>query len=141
MAVTSIEGVPMGYRLRYHLGAKACLSAGAGLLLAGCATVYEGKYGWRDGWREGEVVRVQTASEMDRPRFYRCVRQATAEQLTSTRFVEVKYRQMSRANFSAVPLGAGQSVRPGDLVYVKVGDCKTPVVPRRTVSTQESANA
>lgn len=117
---------------KHRIRPKALLCIGAGLLLSSCATVYEGKYEWRDGWREAEVVRVQTASEMDRPRFYGCIRQATPEQLATTTFVEVKYRQMSRANFSAVPLRTGQSVKPGDLVYVKVGDCNTPVVPRRT---------
>lgn len=64
--------------------------AGA-LLLTGCAsTVYEGKYDWSEGWRKAEVVAVKTAAEMERPRFYTCVRTATPEQLASTRFAVVK---------------------------------------------------
>jgi hypothetical protein len=100
-------------------------------VLGGCASVvYEGKYDWSEGWRSAEVVAVQTAAEMERPRFHKCVRTATPEQLASTRFAVVKYRHMSRTQRRAVPLEAADKVAPGDPVYFKEGDCNTPLVHR-----------
>ena len=106
------------------------LAGALGLLaLAGCAsTPYEGKYAWEEGWRKGEVVAVQTAAEMVRPRFFTCVRQASAEQLASTKFAVVKYRQMSRSQRRAVPLQPGDTAAVGERVYINAGDCNTPLV-------------
>lgn len=108
------------------------------LALSGCASVGSdnGKYAWSEGWREAQVIAVQTAAEMDRPRFYNCVREATPEQLTTTRFAIVKYRQMARSQRRAVPLRADERVAVGDAVYVKLGDCTTPLAsaPRKASS-------
>jgi hypothetical protein len=109
------------------------LAAGAlcMLALAGCAsTTYEGKYAWSDGWRKAQVVSVQTAAEMERPRFYTCVRNASPGQLASVRFAVVKYRQIRRTHQYAVPLQPDARVAAGDAVYVKAGDCKAPLVER-----------
>ena len=106
--------------------------------LSGCASVGsdKGEYAWSEGWREAQVIAVQTAAEMDRPRFYTCVREATPEQLATTRFAIVKYRQMSRSQRRAVPLRANERVAVGDAVYVKLGDCSTPLAsaPRKASS-------
>ena len=108
----------------------------AATLLSGCAsTVYEGKYDWSEGWRAAEVVEVATAAEMERPRFHKCVREASPEQLANTRFAVVKYRQMSRTQRRAVPLGTADKVAPGDPVYFKEGTCNTPLV-HRTARTR-----
>lgn len=112
------------------------LSAVSLFALAGCASVvYEGKYDWSEGWRSAEVVAVQTAAEMERPRFHKCVREASPEQLATTRFALVKYRHMSRTQRRAVPLGAADKVAPGDPVYFKEGTCNTPLV-HRTAGTR-----
>ena len=96
--------------------------------LSGCASVADdGKYAWSEGWRKAEVVAVQSAAEMERPRYYNCVREASPEQLATTRFAVVKYRQMSRTQRRAVPLGGDDRVAVGDSVYVKLGDCSTPL--------------
>lgn len=108
------------------------------LVLSGCASVASdsGNYPWSEGWREAQVFAVQTAAEMDRPRFYTCVREASPEQLATTRFAVVKYRQMSRSQRRAVPLRADERVAVGDAVYVKLGDCNTPLAsaPRKASS-------
>lgn len=99
--------------------------------LAGCASsLYEGKYEWSEGWRKGEVIKVQTAAEMERPRFYECVRNASPQQLATGTFAVVKYKRMSRTQRRAVPLQPGEKVRVGDAVYVKVDDCTTQLVAR-----------
>ena len=101
------------------------------LALAGCATApYEGKYAWSEGWRKAEVVNVQTAAEMARPRFYTCVRSASPEQLATARFAVVKYREIPRTQQYAVLLQPDAKMAAGDAVYVKADDCKTPLVQR-----------
>lgn len=100
------------------------------VVLAGCSTVYEGRYDWQEGWRKAEVIDVVLASEMERPRFYECVRQAQPHQLASTRFAVVRYREMSRTRRRAVPLQPRTAVREGDAVYVRVTDCATQPAPR-----------
>ena len=106
----------------------------AGALLTGCATVYEGKYAWSEGWRAAEVVEVTTAAQMERPRFYECVRNATPQQAASDEFAVVKYRQVHGSKLRAVALQPGQSFAPGDFVYVMAGNCSTPLV-RRQIGT------
>ena len=108
------------------------LAAGLALLaVTGCASApYEGEYAWTDGWRKGEVVFVQTAAEMKRPWFYTCVRSASAEQLSTTKFAVVEYREMSRTHRHAVPLQAGDTFAAGEPVYVKVDECSAPLVLR-----------
>lgn len=105
------------------------LAAGMALLaLSGCATTpYEGKYAWSEGWRKAEAVAVQTAGEMRRPSFHTCVRNASPEQISTTKFAIVKYRQVSRTHTRAVPLQPADQVAPGQAVYVKVDDCTTPI--------------
>lgn len=105
----------------------AYLAAVMGLVaLAGCASPrYEDKYAWSEGWRKAEVVSVQTAAELERPRFYTCVRNAGAEQSATTSFAVVKYRQFSRTQRWAVPVEPGHALAAGQAVYVKVDDCST----------------
>jgi hypothetical protein len=105
--------------------------AAACLLLPACATVYEGKYAWSDGWRAAEVVQVTTPAQMQRPHFHECVRKAAPGTAGTSKFAVVEYRQMSRTKRRAVPLQAGQSFVPGDPVYVQADDCETPLVPRK----------
>lgn len=109
-----------------------CVGVAAALLaLAGCANaLYQGKYEWSEGWREAEVVAVQTPADMERPRFYTCVRNATPEQLATTRFAVVEYRQMSRTKRRAVPLQPSDTAFVGEIVYIKASDCSTPLVHR-----------
>jgi hypothetical protein len=116
--------------MRTRHTSTAAVLVGA-ILLSGCAaTVYDGKYDWSEGWRSAEVVEVAAASEMERPRFYDCVRRATPEKLATTKFAVVKYRSMSRTQRRAVPLAQGQTLRAGDPVLVQVETCD-PAVERR----------
>lgn len=125
--------------------ARSVGGATALLALVGCAsTPYEGKYEWSEGWREAEVIAVQTAADMERPRFYTCVRNATPEQLATTKFAVVKYRQMSRTQRRAVPLQAGEAVAVGESVYIKasrlqhaIGASRGPI----SAKPSQSANA
>lgn len=99
--------------------------------LAGCATLYEGKYDFSEGWREAEVLEVVPLSGIGRPNFYTCVRNASAsEKQADTQYVILKYRRMSRSARHAQPLQTGQQWTPGEKVYVKVSDCTGQIVRR-----------
>jgi len=99
--------------------------------LAGCANLYEGKYDFREGWREAEVLEVVPLSSISKPNFYTCIRNAPAgEQRADTRYVLLKYRRMSRTARHAQPLQGSQQWAPGEKVYVNVSDCTGQMVRR-----------
>lgn len=97
--------------------------------LGGCATSDEGPFAWSEGWRKGEVVEVVKPADMERPRFYKCAREADAQEFKSD-FVVVKYLERGRAKRTAVPAPPGQRMQQGDYVYVNLGDCRLPAVAR-----------
>lgn len=104
--------------------------AAAVLLLAGCETfqegsLYEGRYDWRQGWRKGEVVAFDTAAGLDRPGSPECVRRDPREQLATTMFAIVAYRDLAETHRRAVPLEPGSAMARGDPVYLNIVDCRT----------------
>lgn len=100
--------------------------------LSGCASaVYEGRYAWEDGWRKGEILQATSVADLERPTFYECIRAAGGRR-ASGQFATVKYLQMGKARYTAVPISADQVVRPGEKVYVKLGDCSRESLAKRT---------
>lgn len=103
----------------------------AAWVVSGCAaTAYEGKYDFSDGWRKAEVIEVSPASDLERPDFFTCVRQADPQQRSGGQFVVMKYLRMGKAVQHAQPLQPGQRWSPGDRVYVNLSDCKGEIVAR-----------
>lgn len=87
--------------------------------LAGCASsVYEGRYAWGDGWREGEITAVEAVGEVKKE----CMGavSSSAEQ----RFVTIRYIRMGRNAWRTVPIPAEAPWKIGDLLYINVVDCK-----------------
>lgn len=107
-----------------------CTAGAAALVFAGCASaVYEDRYAWEDGWRQGEVIEVASVPDIERPMFYECVRKAGEGR---GRFALVRYLQMGKAKTTAVPLSADQRVTAGKEVYVKLGDCRPESLAKRS---------
>ena len=100
------------------------------VFLSGCATVYEGKYDFNDGWREAEVMEFARASEIKKPQFSDCRESAMPKQLSTGQFAVLSYKRMGRKRVHVAPLMPSEAVRPGDLVYVNVTRCDTPLVAR-----------
>lgn len=113
-------------------------AVGLAALLAGCATTDDGPFTWSKGWRRGEVLEVARPADMKHARFYKCIREAPPQEL-ETAFLVAKYLQRGRAQRTAVRVPAGEVFRPGDLVYVNVGDCS--VAPVRRMSPRPTASA
>lgn len=102
----------------------------AAMILAGCTTVYEGKYDFNDGWREAEVMQVAGAAEIAKPQFSDCRDTATAQQLAAGRFAALSYQRMGRKRTHVALVSPGQTFRAGDLVYANVTSCDARLVPR-----------
>src|SRR6185369_14897698 len=115
------------HMLRPFLGAVLV----AALTATGCAFASEGKYDWHQGWREATVVKTEDAALHGRY-FSDCRRRTETGQVVSGRFVVLSYEHMGRTRHRVVPLRRGEAYRPGDLVYVNVNSCSTPLVSRTT---------
>jgi hypothetical protein len=102
----------------------------ATLTAAGCTFASEGKYDWHQGWSEATVVRIGNTAALDGRYFSDCRFQEDAEQVASGQFVVLSYEHMARMRHRLVPLREGEAYHPGDLVYMKLNSCKTPLVAR-----------
>ena len=99
--------------------------------LSGCATIYEGKYAFEDGWREAVIQKVGSASEIATPQFSDCRENLSPQQLAATRFALVAYQRMGRTQRNVVPLRANDTPTAGHAVYMNVTDCNAPLMRRR----------
>lgn len=102
--------------------------AGVVVLLLGCTTLYEGKYDYRDGWRKARVVQVAPASQIQRPDFFRCIRNATPEQRERQLFAVVTFRGYEKSVKRAVQVAPSVHLEVGETVYVNPSSCDGPVV-------------
>ncbi len=99
-------------------------------VLSGCATSYEGKYAYADGWREAVIQKIGNASEIAMPQFSDCRENLSAQQLATTRFALVAYRRMGRMQRNVVALQTNDVSAIGQAVYVNVADCNAPLLAR-----------
>ncbi len=97
--------------------------AGVVVLLQGCTTLYEGKYDYRDGWRKARVVQVAPASQIQRPDFFRCIRNATPEQRERQLFAVVTFRGYEKSVKRAVQVAPSVHLEVGETVYVNPSSC------------------
>lgn len=93
-------------------------------LAAGCAwpIVYEGRFDYDDGWRQGEVLEVGTYDGLPRASLGDC-RTIDEERTSSNDYARVEYRGARPQSTRIVPLARDQTLKAGDLVYVKIDDC------------------
>lgn len=113
---------------------RMCLTATVLLVsavAAGCSTVYEGKYNFADGWREGEIESIGAAASIATPQFSDCRESMSADQLRASPFALVKFERLGRTQRRVVPLtGDAAQLRPGDPVYIDVNSCEVSLVRR-----------
>lgn len=99
--------------------------------LAGCASgvVYEGKYAQDEGWREGTVVEIAPARNINRPAFYDC-RPGSLDRGDDTPYAAVAFLRNGRHYAQIMRLPADARLKVGDLVYVNFKNCDAPL-PKR----------
>lgn len=103
-------------------------TAGLALFVAGCTTLYEGKYDYRDGWRSARVVQVGTSTQIQRPDFFKCIRNATPEQRERQLFAVVSFMGYEKSVKRAVQVAASVHLEVGETVYVNPSSCDGPVI-------------
>ena len=92
----------------------------AGVSLAGCATVYDGKYDWQDGWRRGRIEAIGSPTEFPGA-FGSCMSDPPAERYANVAYVLSMIHIRSMVH-RVVPL-RDKSMRAGQDVFVNVKSC------------------
>lgn len=100
-------------------------------VLTGCATsiVHEGKYAQSDGWREGTVVEIGPAKDLQRPAFYDC-RDQVSEKENDVSYVTIAFLRNGHPYARTAKLPTESKLRVGDKVYVNIKDCTAPIPAR-----------
>ncbi len=107
----------------------------AAVLISGCAaTVYDGRYAWRDGWRAGVVNAVGEDDAMRHRYAQRC----GAEAKQASRFARIRFVEMGKARMQTIAVPKDSALQTGDPVYVKIFDCAGQAIPR-TRQTKSAA--
>lgn len=108
--------------------AATCLTA---FWLTACATVYEGKYQFAQGWREATVVGMLQGAAIENPRFWECTRKVPEAQRAATDYVLLSYRGVRRPERRVVPVPANVSLAVGERVYLNLAVCEQAIAQRR----------
>lgn len=98
--------------------------------LAGCATVYEGKYEFSEGWRAATVVSVVPGAEIKDPGFWSCLRNVPEAERLSRTYVLLDYRSVNRHRKHMVPAPSGMQVVPGEKLYLNLSACEQSLAKR-----------
>ncbi|HZS66531.1 MAG TPA: hypothetical protein VFA72_05415 [Burkholderiales bacterium] len=105
-------------------GATAIASLLALGWLAGCATVYEGKYDWDQGWRMGRVINMGRGAALGATSVHDCRQDVSPGDVARTVYADVAYQsegRWSRHRIVAVP--EGMPLQVGQAVYLNVNAC------------------
>ena len=114
--------------MHYRSAAAWLAAAATATAVSGCATVFEGKYKFSDGWRQGTVVRAESGASIKNPRFWECTRGLSEAELVSRDFVLLRYRGVNRTQNRMVLAVPGLDLQPGEKVYLNAATCEQAVV-------------
>ena len=104
------------------------------LVISGCASsVYQGKYAWDDGWRQGKVTAVGTGVPFAEKVGGNCTKEGAF--LPQQRYATIRYTMGSRGSWRKVPIASNEISRTvpiasdshwkvNDLLYINISDCK-----------------
>ncbi len=98
--------------------------------LIGCANnIYEERYAWNDGWREGKVEAVGVGPELATEATKDCPTMDGTTQ-GSERYATIEYKKMGRSAWRTIPIPAESLWKNGDLLYFNLLNCNIPLQPR-----------
>ena len=98
------------------------------VLLSGCASIYEGKYDWSEGWRSAQVERLGDARSMVDERDMLCTKDILSAFGPDQQFAVVTYRSQRTTWKRVRPVSPESAVSIGDRVYVNSERCDQPIV-------------
>lgn len=109
-------------------------------LISGCANnpVYEGRFPWEAGWREGVVSGIGEDDEFRRKYAQRC--KTEAAQPSTVRFATIRWTQAGKPKWQTVSVPKDSTLKVGDLVHVKILDCAGQAIPRIAQKTSAAAH-
>jgi hypothetical protein len=110
--------------------ARLLLALAAVAVLAGCASkpVFEGGRAWNEGWRDGKVENVGSASELGYRQSYDCrYREGGAGRDAQGRFAVVGVQNMGKHRHVVAPVESGKEPQIGAPVLVNWRVCETPI--------------
>lgn len=109
---------------------RVIVALASGAALAGCAAmpVFEGGHAWNEGWREGKVEKIATASELGYRQFYDCrYRDGGAGREAPGRFAVVGVQNMGRHRHHVTPVESGKEPEVGAPVLTNWRGCEPPI--------------
>ena len=112
------------------MSARVLWALAAVAALAGCASkpVFEGGRAWNEGWREGKVEKVGSASELGYRQSYDCrYREGGAGREAQGRFAVVAVQNMGKHRHVVAPVEAGKEPAVGSEVLVNWRGCESPI--------------
>lgn len=112
------------------MSSRLLIMIAAAAALVGCALypVFEGGRTWNEGWREGEVEKVGTASELGPQEFHDCrYRGGGAGRAAPGLFVVIGMRNMGRHRHHVVPVEPGKEPQVGAAVLTNWRGCEAPI--------------
>lgn len=96
----------------------------------GCATVDEGPYKFSEGWRDARVEEVLSGAHVDRPRFWRCLKDVPEEERANRMYVIASYRGPHHRQKHLVSAPQGEALVPGDKVHLHASACENAIFRR-----------
>ena len=95
----------------------------------GCALVYENKYDWDEGWREGTVVHLGTGVALPPISPGDCRENVPDDVVARTRYADVLFKTEARLmRHRIVPIPHGLVIEEGQRVYVNAHSCGDTIV-------------
>lgn len=105
------------------------------LIVGGCATVYDTKHDYQDGWRVVEVLKIGPGATLGFASVDCREPSNRSDGDGLFAYVQFDFRQIGRKyphagssrRFAIVPVRDSLHIAPGDYVYVNIRDCQQPL--------------
>ena len=105
------------------------LLAASGLILPGCATIYEGHLGYDEGWRVGRIAELGLDDALAKHSATQC-RSEVLSGRDAREFAVVGYLGYRIKVYRIARLPSEPAVGQGDFVYININDCARRAVAR-----------
>ena len=117
------------------------VAAGAGLPMPGCATIYEGRFNYDEGWRVARIAEIGLGGALTNEARTQCRIEVPFRGHADGSFAVVRYLGYRIELYRIVRLPSEPSLVKGDFVYINIRDCAQPAVPREVVRSSGSPSA
>lgn len=99
------------------------------VLSTGCASVYDSRHRYEDGWRASKVLKVASTGEHWENISIDCRPYAGQPVPKGQRYAYIRYLRSFAARYAVVSIPSHLSVIEGDEVFFNTLDCAQPIEP------------